>query len=179
MKLLQKTERDDATHCNKYNNMVYGPFMTLTRPDFMWLEFDRGSGAPAKPHEIKWRCLETHPSSSHIIILCHQTLWQKRTAKQSHAWRPKIYFFLSGLELYFLFFPLLFFPHPLYPPSMKGAIKQPEMMLVNKSFGGRGIGGWGVGEDGEKKTLKDKGRQLIRGGKLRRGCVVCVRLFDH
>lgn len=62
---------------------------------------------------------------------------------------------------------------------MKGAIKQPEMMLVNKSFGGRGIGGWGVGEDGEKKTLKDKGRQLIRGGKLRRGCVVCVRLFDH
>lgn len=57
---------------------------------------------------------------------------------------------------------------------MRGAIKQPEMMFVNKSFGGRED--WRGGEvgDGEKKTLKDKGRRLIRGGKLKKGCVVCV-----
>lgn len=161
--------------------------LSFARPDFIWLGFDRGSGAPARLHEIKWwawKLIPHHLTSQFYVIKPSDTKEEPSRVITDDLplfffCSPSVYFFLSSLSPSSSY-PFIFYfsTPPFYTPSMKGAIKQPEMMLVNKSFGEEELG-VGVGKDGEKKTLKDKGRRLIRGGKLRRGCVLCVWLFDH
>lgn len=92
------------------------------------------------------------PSSAHIAIFITK-LFDKRE-KPSTAILDDLHLFLIvclksispsaalSVVLYpHLSFHLLFFHFFLKPPFLKGAIKQPEMMFVNKSFGGRGMGG--------------------------------------